>query len=225
MEIAQSQAVTGGTAGSTSPANGHASSGTAINSDFETFLQMLTVQMRNQDPLNPADPTEFATQLATFSSVEQQVRTNELLTVLGAQMGALSAAGISDWIGMDARAEMPVNFDGSPVTIVANGSSLAEKAELVVRNSQGDIVQRLPIDTTRQELEWAGLTGTGEPLPAGRYDLSVAYSAKGELLATGPVAVQGRIVEVRNDDGAPVLVMDTGQEIEASNITGLRAPA
>ena len=46
----------------------------AISSDFETFLKMLTAQMENQDPLNPLDSQDFATQLATFSGVELKGR-------------------------------------------------------------------------------------------------------------------------------------------------------
>ena len=44
-----------------------------ISSDFETFLRMLTVQLENQDPLDPTDSADYAMQLATFSGVEQQV--------------------------------------------------------------------------------------------------------------------------------------------------------
>lgn len=58
------------------------SSSGALTSDFDTFLRMLTVQMQNQDPLDPVDSADYAVQLATFSGVEQQVRTNELLTEL-----------------------------------------------------------------------------------------------------------------------------------------------
>lgn len=67
----------------TPPANA-----TALSSDFETFLKMLTVQMQNQDPLNPIDSTEYAMQLATFSSVEQQVLTNDLLRQMMGGQGA-----------------------------------------------------------------------------------------------------------------------------------------
>ena len=42
---------------------------TGDSSDYETFLKMLTVQMQNQDPLNPVESSDFAAQLATFSSV------------------------------------------------------------------------------------------------------------------------------------------------------------
>ena len=50
-----------------------------IGGDFTTFLEMLTVQLKNQDPMNPMESSDFAVQLATFSSVEQQVQTNDLL--------------------------------------------------------------------------------------------------------------------------------------------------
>lgn len=56
--------------------------------DFETFLKMLTTQIRNQDPLNPMEGSDFAVQLATFSGVEQQVQTNDLLQKMTDQLGA-----------------------------------------------------------------------------------------------------------------------------------------
>lgn len=221
MEIPPTQrpaGQSGGFATGTEPASGSA----MINSDFETFLKMLTAQMKHQDPLNPVDSTQFATQLATFSSVEQQVRTNELLTALGSQMGALSVSQLSGWVGMAARAEMPVHFDGEPVTITAQANSLADAAELVVRNRDGTEIQRQPIDTARQEFDWAGVSDNGAPLPAGVYALSVDSYAAGELIATDPVFVHGRIVEARNEDGRPILVMDSGQEVETGDIVGLR---
>ena len=65
------------------PARQNPPARSALASDFDTFLRMLTTQMQNQDPLNPIDSTDYATQLATFSGVEQQVRTNSLLADLG----------------------------------------------------------------------------------------------------------------------------------------------
>ncbi|WP_240722871.1 flagellar hook capping FlgD N-terminal domain-containing protein [Poseidonocella sp. HB161398] len=55
------------------------SANTDTNSDFDTFIKILTSQIKNQDPANPLDSTELATQLATFSGVEQQVLTNKIL--------------------------------------------------------------------------------------------------------------------------------------------------
>ena len=64
MELSTVSTNSGAATAITSAASGPASS--AITSDFETFIRMLTVQMENQDPLNPMESTEFATQLATL---------------------------------------------------------------------------------------------------------------------------------------------------------------
>ena len=48
--------------------------------DKEAFLNLLCVQLKNQDPLNPADSSEFLAQMAQFSSVEQLINVNTNLT-------------------------------------------------------------------------------------------------------------------------------------------------
>jgi flagellar basal-body rod modification protein FlgD len=50
--------------------------------DYNNFLQLLVTQLKSQDPLNPMDNTEYVSQLATFSNVEQNIKTNEKLDVL-----------------------------------------------------------------------------------------------------------------------------------------------
>ena len=50
--------------------------------DYNSFLQLLTAQMKNQDPTKPMDSTAFVSQLASFSSVEQQVNTNSRLDAI-----------------------------------------------------------------------------------------------------------------------------------------------
>ena len=79
--------------------------GGGITSDFTTFLKMLTTQMQNQDPLNPIDSTDYAAQLATFSGVEQQVRTNSLLADLGTQFGLMGMAQLAT--SLDGRPASP----------------------------------------------------------------------------------------------------------------------
>ncbi len=194
----------------------------AISSDFETFIKMLTTQMQNQDPLNPIESADFAVQLATFSTVEQQVKTNDLLTSLADRIGGLGVAQLSGWVGMTARATMPVAFDGAPVTLTANAAPQADNAELVVRNSAGDIVLRQAAPAEGGTLVWAGVDTTGAPLPTGTYDLAFESYKGDELLSATPVEVHGRIVEARNDGGQTILVMAGGQEVPADAILGLR---
>ena len=47
--------------------------------DYQSFLKLLVAQMKNQDPTNPMDSTQYMAQLAAFSQVEQSVQMNTKL--------------------------------------------------------------------------------------------------------------------------------------------------
>jgi flagellar basal-body rod modification protein FlgD len=62
--------------------------------DYNGFLQLLIAQMRNQDPTNPTDSTEYMSQLAQLSSVEQAVQTNAKLDTLLSTSAMSQAEGL-----------------------------------------------------------------------------------------------------------------------------------
>lgn len=196
----------------------------ALTSDFTTFLKMMTAQMQNQDPLNPLDSTDFATQLATFSGVEQQVRSNEILGSLGAQLNLMGMSQMVGWVGMEARAPVPVAFSGAPVQLYPRAGTGADRAELVVTNAAGAEVQRVPIPVGSDPVTWAGTTAAGAPLPNGTYHFTIDTFANGAALTTQPVESYGRVTEARTENGAVVLVLAGGQKISATAISGLREP-
>ncbi len=196
--------------------------GAALNSDFETFLKMLTVQMRNQDPLNPVESADFAVQLATFSSVEQQVRTNDLLGSLGDRLGAVGMGQLLGWVGMTARAEMPVIFDGAPVDMTVRTEPGATEARLVVKDRLGAIVQTTAAPVQGGDIQWDGVGEDGQTLPDGTYSIVVESYGGETLLGTQPVIQTARIIEARNDASGTLLVMETGQEVQSGQILGLR---
>src|SRR6202012_1781461 len=53
-----------------------------LTSDYNTFLQLLTTQLKNQDPLSPMDTISFTQQLVEMNGVQQQLQTNALLQTL-----------------------------------------------------------------------------------------------------------------------------------------------
>jgi flagellar basal-body rod modification protein FlgD len=210
---------------SPSPATASAPAGTTtITSDFETFLQLLTAQLRNQDPLNPLESTEFATQLATFSGVEQQVRSNELLQSLGSSFATFGLGQLSGWIGMDALAEMPASFTGAPVTIQTTPSPRADRLELVVTDAAGSVVQRLPIPLSDAPFQWTGVNLQGATLPSGTYGLFVENWEGEDLVETNAVNVRATIEVAQLDGGQVVLTMAGGVQVAADAVTGLRRP-
>lgn len=215
MEI---QSTTSAVSLPTAPAAG----ASTISSDFNTFLQMLSVQMQNQDPLNPIESSDFAVQLATFSSVEQQVLTNDLLSSLGDQLTLGNIAEMAGWVGKEVRAIMPAYFDGAPITVLPNPSALADTVELVVRNETGAIVQTSTIPVSASPLEWAGVDAAGDPMPAGSYSFQVVSYANGAVISQEPAEVYGTVQEVRNDNGELVLVMSGSIVLPAESVTALR---
>jgi len=194
-----------------------------ISSDFETFLKMLTAQMQNQDPLNPIESTDYATQLATFSSVEQQVKTNDLLSNLSQQMGEGGLAKIAGWVGMQARVSAPVFFGGQPVTLYPEISTNSDAATLIVRDEQGNKVMQQAIPPDGSPIDWVAADANGNPLPIGIYSLSVENYAAGNLGATTKVETYATVNEARLDNGGLIVVLPGGIQANASDVTALRS--
>ncbi|MEQ5869138.1 flagellin biosynthesis protein FlgD [Sagittula sp. NFXS13] len=195
-----------------------------LSSDFETFLKMLTVQVQNQDPLNPVDSTEYATQLATFSSVEQQVQTNDLLRGLSSTLGGSALSDASRWIGMEGLVRAPVSFSGQAISVRPEYAAGADAAEMVVRNSEGSEVARYEVSVGEESIVWGGYAEDGSQMPADIYSFHIESFSEGNLLSNSMSEIYSRIDEVRNDDGVIIVQLSDGTEMNAEMIAGLRAP-
>lgn len=199
-----------------------ASSASALSSDFETFLKMLTTQLQNQDPMNPMESSEFAVQLATFSGVEQQVRMNDQLGAISAQLQLGGLGQSAAWVGMEARAAAPAWFEGSPLSLVPDIESGADRAILVVSDSDGIEVQRLEIATSGAPFDWAGQYEDGTPLPDGLYEFNVESYAGDDLLGSTEAEHFARVTEVRSTASGPAVVLQGGIEVGADQVQALR---
>lgn len=200
-----------------------ASDRAVVNSDYDTFLKMMTAQVRNQDPLDPMSSDDFAAQLATFSGVEQQVKTNDLLAALGAQMGAMGMSQYASWIGLEARAAVPAHFEGSPISISPNPAAGADKAVLVVLDEDGNEVQRQEFTPSTDDIEWAGVDDDGTPFAPGFYTFEVESYSGEDLMVVNYAEIYTEIVEAKSQNGQTVLVLEGGSEINASEVSALRA--
>ena len=208
---------------SQAPTNPAAVDATAqISSDFETFLKMLTAQMQYQDPLNPVDSTDYATQLATFSGVEQAVLTNDLLQSLTTQMNTGGLVDMAALVGKEVRSAGPAYFDGQPMTLLPTRNVAADSSELVVRDAAGVELQRQPISPGSETIEWAGVGTDGTPMPAGIYKFEIQSISNGQVIAQNPVATYGTVNEVRLEAGVTMLVLAGGITVASDQVTALR---
>ena len=202
--------------------SGASSQGALLSSDFKTFLKMLTTQARNQDPLNPMDSSDYAQQLATFSGVEQQVRTNTLLESLATQLGGGGLTQYAPWVGMEARVTAPVSFDGAPLTLYLSPVSGADRADLVTLDSAGNEVARYTAPLGTGSIVWAGTDAAGQSLPSGVYSFRLEGYSGDTLIGATAVESYARINEVRSDAAGTVFTLDGGAEVTVNGIGALR---
>ena len=83
-----------GTTDATSASAASVTSSTQKPMDREAFLNLLVTQLKNQDPMNPMDDTQFVTQLAQFSSLEQMQNMNSTLGTSVTNQATLEAVSL-----------------------------------------------------------------------------------------------------------------------------------
>jgi flagellar basal-body rod modification protein FlgD len=194
----------------------------AMAGDFQTFLTLLTTQMRNQDPLKPMESTEFVAQLASFSAVEQQIRANDRLDRIAEILSGGSADGLAAWIGREVRAPASAAFDGTPVAIEVAPVEGADRAVLVVRNDFDQEVARLAVAADAATLGWDGTDSVGNSVAHGRYRFQLESYAGETLLGTQDGRVFTTVTEVRISDGTPTLVVTGGGQVALDAVSGIR---
>ncbi|MEX0283417.1 MAG: flagellar hook capping FlgD N-terminal domain-containing protein [Paracoccaceae bacterium] len=198
----------------------------AITSDFNDFIELLTAQAKYQDPLEPINSTDYVAQLAQFSTVEQQVLTNELMSQQIDNSLAGTVASLSSWIGMEAQANAPARFDGSAITVVPAIAPNADSAQLVVYNSAGVEVQRTNLGLDGQRVTWQGYDAdTGSTLPFGSYSFAVDSFNGSEKIESTPADVFTRVNEAQLSNGQVTLILESGASVSTGDIRGIREPA
>lgn len=202
----------------------NAASPSKISSDFTTFLKMLTVQLQNQDPMKPIESSDYAVQLATFSGVEQQVRTNQLLAEMSSRFAQMGMTEMAGWIGREARVDAPVYYDGSPVTLSPNPAVGANRAVIVVKDAQGNLVSREEVPVSAAPYQWLGADAEGNALPSGSYSIFLESLTGDVLIDSRPIEHYARVIEARGTSQGTRLVLQGGVEVAASAVTALRLP-
>lgn len=193
-------------------------------SDYDTFLELLMVQLENQDPTDPMDTNELSAQLATFSTVEQQVETNELLEEINANITAQGMSDLASWVGMEARADMPVDYHGQPIEFRIDPPSTASNVDLVIHDEAGTEMARIATGVTYDPLTWTGLDQNGNELPYGTYSMTmVAYSGD-EVIAEEGAEIYAVVDEARQEGSETILTFAGGIDLPAEEVESVRAP-
>lgn len=188
-------------------------------SDFDDFLKLLTAQLRNQNPLEPMDSTQFVEQLASFASVEQQVGSNARLDALLAQGQAADLAAMGQWVGREVVADAALFAAGADgLVLPIEPRPAASEAEAVIADAAGREVARLPLDPTADTLAWDGAAQD-----AGPWSVTLHHRYEDAPATELRLGAEGRVVEVRRDADRSLLRLESGALVEAADVTALVA--
>lgn len=178
----------------------------------DQFIMLMVAQMKNQDPLKPADPSEFLGQLAQFSTVSgvraMQDSMSDMVTAMrSSQM--LSGTGM---VGREVLGEATsATFDGA--TAIKGAMELpvgVTSATAVIKDASGAVVRQIPL-AARSGLggfSWDGRDEAGVSLPAGRYEIEI-NAASGARVESVPTLLYGRVDSVTLDGASGGLVLNT----------------
>ena len=186
--------------------------GQMLASNFQTFLSLLTTQLKNQDPLSPVDSNEFTAQLTQMAGVEQQLLTNDLLTgLLKAQQGD-GLTGAAAYIGKDATAIWSATrFEDGAASWSYELAANATDATLQVLDSSGKVVwSGAAPDKTNglHDFTWDGkTTGGGQVDDGGVYTLKVVAKDGAGKAVDSQVLIRGRVTGVEMYDSTPYVII------------------
>ncbi|HEV2080979.1 MAG TPA: flagellar hook capping FlgD N-terminal domain-containing protein [Brevundimonas sp.] len=176
-----------------------------LSQNFETFLALLTAQLKNQDPLSPVDSNEFTGQLTQMAGVEQQLLTNDLLTAILQGQGGAGLTGATSYIGREATAVWSaVKATDGEATWSYELASDAASAKLQVLDASGRVVHE--IDAPEKGVGVHDFTWTGGQ-DGQVYTLKVAATNTAGEAVQSQVLVRGRVTGVEMYDGQPYLTI------------------
>lgn len=212
------------------------SSSSQLNSDFSTFLTLLTTQLQNQDPLNPADTADFTNQLVLYTQAEQQLKTNSQLETLVKLTNATLGSQALGYIGND------VTYSGNTIYNDAKGNtdevvyslpSAASKLSVVIKDKDGSVVRSLDYDAGSPELtsgvhsfKWDGLNKNGQAAVKGEYTITLAAKdSESKDLKTSAV-IKARVYGLETaTDGSTSLILAGNRSIPSTAINSVQSPA
>lgn len=168
-----------------------ASNDQMIASNFTTFLQLLTTQLQNQNPLDPLDTNQFTQQLVQFAQVEQQMKSNDTLaSLLSLEKSAQQTTALA-YVGQT------VVVDGSTTALGSNGATWSfnspktATATVTIKDSTGQTAYTgtFGVNSGQQNFTWDGHGTDGKTWPAGNYTMVInATDANGQ-----PVSVSSEV--------------------------------
>jgi flagellar basal-body rod modification protein FlgD len=190
------------------PQDGGTDAAASLADTFDTFLALLTTQLKNQNPLDPMESEQFTQQLVQFAGVEQSINSNKKLDQLVQLQTSNQLNGAVSYIGRSVEVvadQLMLDNGGAKITYGLDGK--AAKTIISIVDTAGRTVRTLngETDAGRHEFAWDGRDTNGAELPDGVYNFSVVAVDADETTVDTVTASVGQVTGIEIVDGAVTL--------------------
>lgn len=198
----------------------------SIADNFDTFLTLLTTQLKHQSPLDPLDMNQFTQQLVQFTEVEQSVKLNENIEKMVQLSAATAINGAVSFIGKEVTTSgVTAQLSNGSASWTVTLAKDSPKTTFVVKNASGVPVftQSGPAPGGSNVFSWDGQTDTGVIAPEGRYTLDIVAQDDAGNTIEATTAATGVVEGVDMSGDEPMLLV-SGWRVPLSDIVSINMP-
>ena len=208
---------------SSSASAANALANTQIAGNFQSFLQLLTTQLQNQNPLSPLDTNQFTQQLVEFAGVQQQINTNDSLASLVSLQQTAQSSQALQFVGKTAVVA------GSTAALISSEAAwqlnvpTASTVNISIANSSGQTVYTNTFQANagnNQTFAWNGLGTDGTQNADGNYTLTATAKDSGGSTVAIATSVEGVVSSVDLTQSPPLLTID-GQTFTVNQVESI----
>jgi flagellar basal-body rod modification protein FlgD len=195
-------------------ASANAATSTAQSSkfggDFNTFLTLLTTQIKNQSPTDPLDTNQMTNQLVQFASVEQQIAMNQNLQRLLSLEQASQLTAAAPLIGQNVEVEAEqISLQSGAGTLRLPAAGASQTALVTIRGSGDRVIHQetVQLGSAPRTWSWNGRGSDGTSMPDGAYKVSVTGVDAGGKAEALPFTTIGRVTGAERVGGDVKLLL------------------
>ncbi|WP_084620397.1 flagellar hook assembly protein FlgD [Devosia chinhatensis] len=201
-----------------------AASRQTIAQNFDTFLSILTTQLKNQNPLDPLDTNQFTQQLVQFTGVEQQLKTNEFLEALLLNTQSTARSDAVSYIGREVSASgKTAELKEGGAYWTYNAATNVANATVTIKNAAGSVVyvEQGSLSGGNGAFLWDGMGSDGNKQPDGVYTIEIkGTNVSGNTVAVSTSSV-GVVTAVDFSGAEPMLTVGRNK-IALKDVTNIR---
>lgn len=194
-----------------------------LAADYQSFLTLLVAQVQNQDPLAPMESTEFVSQLAQLTQVEQSVQVNSQMESLRTQLALNAALAETNMIGRQVTSPSETfNVDETGGRFWYQLETDATVVQAQIRDENGTliaVIDGLSPDSGKMiPVEWSGETASGLNAQPGRYKISIAATDADGKTGSYNTYSDAKVIAVDYTAGQTWLQLADGQRVRSGEI-------